>query len=156
MNAIEIDTTRLPLLLHELRLPAIARLWPEFVERADKDGWPAARLLSALAELELAEPDPDGRRWRARATTLAGLRPGFLRTTRCDTSAPMMSTREITLETPWLGKPGTKRYRIIYRDGVPVAIDCFYNFRQGQSVRRVWSEGQPQTMHIVCVLERAT
>jgi len=55
MNAIEVDTARLPLLLHELRLPAIARLWPEFTERADKEGWPAARLLSALAELEIAE-----------------------------------------------------------------------------------------------------
>ena len=55
MNAIEVDTTRLPLLLHELRLPAIARLWPDFAERADKEGWPAARLLSVLAELELAE-----------------------------------------------------------------------------------------------------
>jgi DNA replication protein DnaC len=55
MNRIEVDTTRLPLLLHELRLPAIARLWPEFSERADKEGWPAARFLSAMAELEIAE-----------------------------------------------------------------------------------------------------
>jgi DNA replication protein DnaC len=55
MSAIEVDTTRLPLLLHELRLPGIARLWPQFAERADKEGWPAARLLSALAELEVAE-----------------------------------------------------------------------------------------------------
>jgi len=55
MNAIEVDTTRLPLLLQELRLPAIARLWPEFAERADKEGWPAARFVAALAELEIAE-----------------------------------------------------------------------------------------------------
>ena len=55
MSAIQVDTTRLPLLLHDLRLPAIARLWPEFSERADKEGWPAARFLSALAELEIAE-----------------------------------------------------------------------------------------------------
>ncbi|HKE92782.1 MAG TPA: ATP-binding protein, partial [Povalibacter sp.] len=55
MSAIEVDTTRLPLLLQELRLPAIARLWPTFTERADKEGWPAARLLAALAELEMAE-----------------------------------------------------------------------------------------------------
>jgi DNA replication protein DnaC len=48
MSAIQVDTTRLPLLLHDLRLPAIARLWPE-------EGWPAARFLSALAELEIAE-----------------------------------------------------------------------------------------------------
>jgi len=55
MSAIEVDTTRLPLLLHELRLPAIRRLWQDFAERADREGWPAARLLSALAELEAAE-----------------------------------------------------------------------------------------------------
>ena len=55
MTAIEVDTTRLPLLLQELRLPAVARLWPEFTERSDKEGWPAARLLSVLAELEIAE-----------------------------------------------------------------------------------------------------
>jgi DNA replication protein DnaC len=55
MSAIEVDTTRLPLLLHELRLPAIARLWSEFADRTDKEGWPAARFLAALAELEIAE-----------------------------------------------------------------------------------------------------
>jgi DNA replication protein DnaC len=55
MSAIEVDTTRLPLLLHDLRLPAIARLWPDFAERADKEGWPAARFLAALTELEIAE-----------------------------------------------------------------------------------------------------
>jgi DNA replication protein DnaC len=53
--AIAVDTARLPLLMAELRLPTIARLWPEFTERADREGWPAARLLAALAELELAE-----------------------------------------------------------------------------------------------------
>ena len=55
MSALQVDTTRLPLLLQELRLPAVARLWPEFTERSDKEAWPAARLLSALAELEIAE-----------------------------------------------------------------------------------------------------
>jgi DNA replication protein DnaC len=73
MSTLAIDTTRLPLLLHELRLPAIARLWPEFAERADKEGWPAARFLSALAELELAER---GRRRVARHLVEARLPPG--------------------------------------------------------------------------------
>lgn len=49
------DTARLPLLLNDLRLPTIARLWPDFTARADKEGWPAARLLTVLAELEMAE-----------------------------------------------------------------------------------------------------
>jgi len=73
MSKIQVDTARLPLLLHELRLPAIARLWPEFAERADKEGWPAARFLSALAELEIAER---GRRRIARNLVEARLPPG--------------------------------------------------------------------------------
>jgi DNA replication protein DnaC len=73
MSRIEVDTTRLPLLLHELRLPAIARLWPDFTERADKEGWPAAKFLSALAELEMAER---GRRRIERNLAEARLLPG--------------------------------------------------------------------------------
>ena len=72
MSAIQVDTTRLPLLLHDLRLPAIARLWPEFAERADKEGWPAARFLAALAELEIAER---GRRRTERNLAEARLLP---------------------------------------------------------------------------------
>ena len=72
MSKIEVDTRRLPLLLHELRLPAIARLWPEFAERADKESWPAARFLSALAELEMAER---GRRRIARQRGQVANRP---------------------------------------------------------------------------------
>ena len=53
--AITVDAARLPLLLGELRLPTIGALWPQFTERADSEGWPAAKLLATLAELELAE-----------------------------------------------------------------------------------------------------
>lgn len=52
---VTVDTAKLPVLLSELRLPTFARLWSEFAERADREGWPAARFLAALAELELAE-----------------------------------------------------------------------------------------------------
>lgn len=56
MNApIAIDAARLTLMLNELRLPTIGRLWPEFAQRADKEGWQATRLLGALLEHELAE-----------------------------------------------------------------------------------------------------
>ena len=54
-KAPKIDTARLTLMLTELRLPTIKALWPQFAEQADQEGWPAARLLSALAEHELAE-----------------------------------------------------------------------------------------------------
>ena len=54
-DSITVDTARLPLLLQELRLPTVAKLWQAFTERADREGWPSARLLATLAELELAE-----------------------------------------------------------------------------------------------------
>ena len=50
-----IDAARLTLLLSELRLPAIKQGWAAFAERADKEGWPAARFLAALAEHEVAD-----------------------------------------------------------------------------------------------------
>jgi DNA replication protein DnaC len=56
-DIIKVDTARLPLLLHELRLPTIAAMWQSFTDRADREGWPAARLLATLTELELAERD---------------------------------------------------------------------------------------------------
>ncbi|MGF6540553.1 IS21-like element helper ATPase IstB [Paraburkholderia youngii] len=49
------DAARLGLMLNELRLPTIGRLWPEFAQRSDKEGWQATRLLGALLEHELAE-----------------------------------------------------------------------------------------------------
>ncbi|SPD61713.1 Putative insertion sequence ATP-binding protein y4iQ/y4nD/y4sD (fragment) (plasmid) [Cupriavidus taiwanensis] len=56
MNApLPIDAARLTLMLNELRLPTIGRLWPEFAQRADKESWQATRLLGALLEHELAE-----------------------------------------------------------------------------------------------------
>src|ERR1700741_4707623 len=52
-----IDSARLTLILNDLRLPAIKQSWPAFAERADKESWPAARFLAALAEHQIAERD---------------------------------------------------------------------------------------------------
>jgi DNA replication protein DnaC len=49
------DAARLAFLLNELRLPAIKHLWPDLAAQSDKEAWPAARFLAALAEHELAE-----------------------------------------------------------------------------------------------------
>ena len=58
MNAFApIDAVRLGLMLNELRLPTIKTMWADFADRADKEGWPAARFLAAIAEHELAERD---------------------------------------------------------------------------------------------------
>jgi DNA replication protein DnaC len=51
--SVTVETAKLPMLLNALRLPTFARLWPEFGERADAEGWPTERLLAALCELEL-------------------------------------------------------------------------------------------------------
>jgi len=49
------EAGRTALMLGELRLPTMGRLWPEFAERSDQEGWPAGRFLDALLEHELAE-----------------------------------------------------------------------------------------------------
>ena len=49
------DTAVLPTLLTALRLPSIARNWKRITETADHDGWPAARLLATLLEIEVAD-----------------------------------------------------------------------------------------------------
>ena len=50
-----VDAARVELLLSELRLPAIKLMWAALAARADKEGWPAARFLAALAEHEVAD-----------------------------------------------------------------------------------------------------
>jgi DNA replication protein DnaC len=55
MSAAAWEPARTALMLGELRLPTIGRLWAEFAERSDKEGWPAGRFLAGLLEHELAE-----------------------------------------------------------------------------------------------------
>jgi hypothetical protein len=64
------DAAQVELILAELRLPAIRRLWAGLAGQADKEGWPAARFLASLAEHEVAER---GRR-RSSATSP---KPGY-------------------------------------------------------------------------------
>jgi DNA replication protein DnaC len=49
------DAARVPLLLAELRLPTIKRLWSELAEQSNREGWPAERFLGVLLEHEMAE-----------------------------------------------------------------------------------------------------
>ena len=55
MTAVSSEHGRTSLMLNELRLPTMGRLWAEFAERSDKESWPASRFLGALLEHELAE-----------------------------------------------------------------------------------------------------
>jgi DNA replication protein DnaC len=68
-----IDNARLKLILNDLRLPAIKEHWPSIAKQSDKEGWPAARFLAALAEHEIAERD---RRRIERHLAEARLLPG--------------------------------------------------------------------------------
>jgi len=52
-----VDVHALPAMLTTLRLPSFQRHWAALAQRADTEGWHAARFLAALAELELAERD---------------------------------------------------------------------------------------------------
>jgi DNA replication protein DnaC len=88
-----IDTTRLTLLLNELRLPAIKHLWEKFAERSDKEGWTAARLLMALAEHEIAERD---RRRIERHLGEAKLLPGKTLQNYDFEAVPMISKAQVS------------------------------------------------------------
>ena len=50
-----VDAARIELLLADLRVPAIKLMWTKLAEQSDKEGWPAARFLAALAEHEIAD-----------------------------------------------------------------------------------------------------
>jgi len=50
-----VDAARVELLLSELRLPTFKLMWAKLAEQSDKEGWPAARFLAALAEHEMAD-----------------------------------------------------------------------------------------------------
>ena len=87
-----IDPGRLNILLNELRLPATKLMWPQFTEQADKEGWPAARFLAALAEHELAERD---RRRVERHLAEGRLLPGKTLDTFEFEAVPMMSKAQV-------------------------------------------------------------
>lgn len=60
------DAARVPLMLSELRLPTIKRLWADMAEQSNREGWPAQRFLGALLEHEMADARPGD--WRAHAS----------------------------------------------------------------------------------------
>ena len=87
-----IDAQRLTLILNDLRLPAIKHHWPEMAARSDKEGWPAARFLAALAEHETAERD---RRRIERHLGEAKLPPGKTLDSFAFDAVPMISRAQV-------------------------------------------------------------
>jgi len=49
------DAASVPIMLGELRLPTMKRLWSELAEQSNREGWPAERFLGALLGHEMAE-----------------------------------------------------------------------------------------------------
>jgi len=86
--ATSIDAARVELLLNELRLPGVKAIWPKLAAQSDKEGWPAARFLAALAEHEAADRT---RRRIERHMAEARLPAGKTLTTFDFESVPMLS-----------------------------------------------------------------
>ena len=87
-----IDAARVELLLSELRLPAIKLMWAALAARADKEGWPAARFLAALAEHEIADR---GRRRIERHLASARLPAGKTLDTFDFNAVPIVSKAQV-------------------------------------------------------------
>ena len=87
-----VDAARLELLLSELRLPSMKAIWPKLAAQSDKEGWPAAKFLAALAEHEAADR---GRRRFERHLADARLPPGKTLASFDFEAAPMLSKAQV-------------------------------------------------------------
>lgn len=99
-----VDEARLSIILNDLRLPTIKTLWPQFAEQADREGWPAARFLAAIAEHELAER---AHRRIARHLAEAHLPPGKTMDSFDFDAVPMISKAQVMAMAAgdsWLAK----------------------------------------------------
>lgn len=97
-----VDAARVELMLGELRLPGIKMVWAELAARADKESWPAARFLAALAECEISERS---RRRTARHMSEARLPVGKTIATFDFAAVPMVSKAQVmalTAGDAWL------------------------------------------------------
>ena len=128
-DSITVDAARLPLLLGELRLPTVAKLWQAFTERADREGWPSARLLATLAEFELAER---AQRRVQRHLLEARLPPGKTLDSFDFATVPMVSHAHVTALASgdaWLKKGANilvwaERVRQVASRGGARSCDC--------------------------------
>src|SRR4029077_12706333 len=99
-----VDAARVELLLNELRLPGIRLMWAKLAEQSDREGWPAARFLAALAEHEIADRGP---RRIERHLTEARLPAGKTLATFDFEAVPMVSKAQVmalTAGDSWLEK----------------------------------------------------
>jgi DNA replication protein DnaC len=88
----KIDAARVDLMLSELRLSGVKLVWSALAATADKEGWPAARFLAALAEQELADR---GQRRFARHLAEARLPPAKTLDAFDFDAVPMLSKAQV-------------------------------------------------------------
>ncbi len=104
MTSNDADLAVLPSLLTTLHLPSIGRHWKRLTETADREGWPAAKLLATLAEIEVAD-----RATPAHPAPSARVRPagwqGTLATFDFDAAPGLRKAHVLTLATGegWIG-----------------------------------------------------
>lgn len=84
---------RLPLILNELRLPTVKRLWATLAEQSNKEGWPAERFLAAVMEHELVERET---RRLERHRAESQLLPGKLLSSFDFSAVPSVSKAHVT------------------------------------------------------------
>ncbi len=99
-----VDAARVELLLSELRLPGVKLMWARLAEQSDKEGWPAARFLAAVAEHEMTDR---GRRRMERHLSEARLPAGKTLATFDFETVPMVSKAQVMAlasGNEWLGK----------------------------------------------------
>ena len=99
-----VDAARVELLLNELRLPGVKLMWAKLAEQSDKEGWPAARFLAAIAEHEMVDR---GRRRMERHLTEARLPAGKTLATFDFETVPMVSKAQVmalAAGDEWLAK----------------------------------------------------
>jgi DNA replication protein DnaC len=99
-----VDGARVELFLADLRLPAIKQVWATLAQQSDKEGWPAARFLAALAEHEIADR---GRRRIERHLAEARLPVGKTLDSFDFDAVPMVSKAQVMALTSgdsWLEK----------------------------------------------------
>src|SRR5258705_8783582 len=124
-----IDAARVELLLNELRLPTFKLMWAQLAGQSDKEGWPAARFLAALAEHEMADR---GRRRIERHLASARLPAGKTFDTFDFNAVPMISKAQamaLAAGDSWLdqganillfGPPGGGKSHLAAAPGLPL------------------------------------
>ena len=111
-----VDAARVELLLNELRLPGIKLMWAKLAEQSDKEGWPAARFLAALAEHEMVDRV---RRRMERHLAEARLPAGKTLATFDFDSVPMVSKAQVMALAP--ATAGWRRRQLSCCSGRPAA-----------------------------------